>query len=140
MSVESSKSVLKIVGIICIVLGVMGILGAILLLGGGGLAVAVSGGDEELAAGGAIALAGGVVALLASIVRILEGFFSVKAAKDSSKIMPAWIFAVIGVVSHVISLLANLQSGFSGILNSITGLAFSALVFIAANTIKKSME
>lgn len=51
--------------------------------------------------------------------------------------MPAWIFAVIGIVANVINLISAMINNGSPFSNIIS-LVFSILVFIAANTIKNN--
>ena len=113
MTVETSKKILKIFGIISIIFGVIGVIVGILGIAGGGL-MASTGVDEAVGVG-AIALVLSVIVLVSAIVSLLDGIFSVRAAKDSSKIMPAWVFAIIGLVLRVISLFTNLKSGTSAI-------------------------
>ena len=137
MSLETSKKVLKISGIICIVVGIiMLIFGILATLGGGYAAVDTSAGIDEETAG--LALVGGILSFVYGIILLIEGIFSVRGAKNSAKIMPAWIFAIIGLISSAYDLFTNLGSGLSAISSSIIGLAISALVFVAANNIKKS--
>ena len=63
-----------------------------------------------------------------------------RAANDSSKIMPTWVFAILGLISGVVGVINSLVGGdgISAILGSVITLILSALIFIAANTIKKS--
>ena len=137
MTVETSKKILKIFGIISIIFGVIGVIVGILGIAGGGL-MASTGVDEAVGVG-AIALVLSVIVLVSAIVSLLDGIFSVRAAKDSSKIMPAWVFAIIGLVLRVISLFTNLKSGTSAIVGAVIGIGIGILIFIAANTIKKSL-
>lgn len=135
MSLETSKKILKIFGILSIIGGVLTIILGIVGLAGGGLAA-----TEDATVGG-IVIVVGLIALVSGIVSLLEGIFSVKAAKDPSKIQPAWIFAVIGVVMSAISLIMGfVNNGASGAFSNILSLAISILIFVAANTIKKSNQ
>ena len=67
------------------------------------------------------------------LISILEGIFSIRGAKDASKIMPAWIFAIIGVIAAVIGLFTGGSMG-----SSIASLIVNIVIFVAANKIKKS--
>ncbi len=138
MNVETSKKILKVFGIIDIITGIIGILVGILALGGGGVLMAAAGAEEEVAVGSAIVVIIGVIILIAGIVGLLEGIFSVRAAKDTSKIMPAWVFAILGVVMQAISVCTSFKSGARAIITGILWLAVSVLIFVAANTIKKN--
>ena len=77
--------------------------------------------------------------VITGIVSLIEGICSVRAAKDNSKIGPAWWFAIISLVMGIISIVANLANG-SGVAGSIPSLLISILIFMAANTIKKSVK
>ena len=127
MTVETSRKILKIFGIISIIIGALGaIIGIVGVVGGGALA---SAGDDMSLGVGAAAIIVSVVLLLSGIVSLIEGIFSVRAANDVSKIMPAWVFAIF----------TNIKSGASSIVGAIIGLGISVLIFVAANTIKKSL-
>lgn len=63
------------------------------------------------------------------LISILEGIFSIRGAKDASKIMPAWIFALISLIGAIVGL-------FMG--GSIASLIVNIVIFVAANKIKKS--
>lgn len=146
MSLETSQKILKVFGIIDIVIGILGILVGILAVVGAGMIgasgvgdVAVQNATVDASAAGALALVAGIVLIVSAIITLLQGIFSVRAAKDSSKIMPAYVFAIIGLVSSVISVISSISSsGSSGLLSGIIGLLISCLVFVAANTIRKN--
>ena len=141
MSVETSKMILKVFGIIAIVFGALALLGGIITIIGGGLLGAGFSGMTDDVAGGALAggvlILAGVVTIISAIVTLLEGIFSVRAAKDSSKIMPAFVFASISLAFGAIGLIRAITSG-SGIFSGLISLAISCLVFLAANTIRKN--
>jgi hypothetical protein len=52
--------------------------------------------------------------------------------------MPAWIFAILGVIGSVGQLISSLSEDPKGIISAIIAVALSVLIFVAANTIKKS--
>ena len=135
MSLETSRKVLKISGILAIIFGCLGLLLGILAFAGGTM-IAVDGSEEAETAG--IALAGGIILLVSGIIALLEGIFSLRAAKDSSKIMPAWIFAILGLISGAGGVISSFSNEESSVGSAIASLAISVLVFVAANTIKKS--
>ncbi len=143
MSLETSKKILKIVGILCVISGIIGIIIGILgFLGGGIIGAGVVNESievtEEVGQAMGVGFLLGVVGLISGIVDLLEGIFSINASKDSDKIMPAWIFALIGVVMAGISLIGSFGGEASGIISGIISVALSILVFVAANTIKNS--
>ena len=103
MSVQTSKTILKVFGILDIIGGVLGLIGGLILLAGGGL-IAAAGGSGDEAAVGALAGILGVIALIASVITLIQGICSINAAKDTSKIMPAWVFAIIGMKPYLLHL------------------------------------
>ena len=136
MSLDTSNKILKVTGILSIIGGVfMFILGILAVAGGGAIGMVAEAEDEAVAGG--IAVFAGLMILFAAAITLLEGIFSVRAAKDNSKINPAWIFAIIGLVSSIISMITNIANGGS-VFSGIFSLALSILIFVAANTIKKS--
>ena len=135
MNVETSKKILKVFGIIDIIFGIIGILVGILALAGGGVLATA---DASMAETAGLALVAGVIMVIAGIVSLLQGIFSVRAAKDTSKIMPAWIFAIIGLVTSAVQLISNFGKGGGSIGSGIVSVAISALIFVAANSIKKA--
>ncbi len=92
--------------------------------------------DEEMVTGAVVTIFT-VILLLIGVVTLLEGVFSVRASKDVTKIKPAWIFAILGLVSAVIGLVSAFTSG-SSIWSSLSTLVINAVIFTAANTIKKA--
>ena len=139
MSLETSRKVLKISGILSIIFGVLGIIMGILVFTTGGMiATSVDMGVEDNAMVAGISLAGGIMAVIAGIIALIEGIFSLRGAKDSTKIMPAWVFAIIGLIFGVINLIGSFGNGASSIFSNVISLLISALIFAAANTIKRS--
>ncbi len=143
MNLETRKKVLKVVGILCIISGIIGIVFGILgFVGGGfiGAGIANESLESTEEAGQALGFAFilGIVGLVSGCVDLLEGIFSLRAAKDSEKIMPAWIFALIGLVFAVVSLVGSFSGNVSGIISGVLSVALSLIVFLAANTIKNS--
>lgn len=87
--------------------------------------------DPNISAG----IAGMAIFFVIGLVSLLEGIFSLRGAKDASKIMPAWIFAIIGVIAGVVGLFTGGSLG-----GSIFSLIINIVIFIAANNIKKSRK
>lgn len=153
MSLQTSKTILKISGILAIIFGVLGLIGAIVLLAGGGLVgVGVAAGEitnldtKTTGAITFIAIFLGCLLFVGGVVNLLEGIFSLRAVKDEQKIMPAWIFALISLILSIINFISSFtinSSAASGsnnaqnILSLILSIAISALIFYAANNIKK---
>lgn len=148
MSLNASKTILKIFGIISIIFGVMGIIAGILFVSGGafigaGAAAGDIAPDTQLASGIAVLGFGGLLIIIGSAIELLSGVFSVKAANDSSKIMPAWWFALLGTITSVISIITMFVQktqpvDTKNVFGAAVGVFTSILIFVAANTIKQS--
>lgn len=147
-NIDNAKKTLKILGILTIVLGVLGLFSSLAIgIGGGVIAtgLATSGADAA-SADTAFAVIGGmsvlaIVALVSSIIDLLLGIFSVRAANDFSKIGPAWVLAVIGLILAVIGTIMTVVGGglnYTNIASSVVSIVFSACLFWAANTIKNN--
>ena len=151
MSLEGSKKFLKVIGIINIVFGIIGIIGGVVAIAGGGLlGIGAASGEAAVSAselkgmqvGIGLAVFGGLFILVASVINVVEGCFDVKASKDISKIMPAWVFAVIGLILCAYSVFKFVSKQDFSDVSSNLSVAFdvliSVLTFFAANTIKKA--
>ena len=138
MTVETSKKLLSIFGIIDIIFGVLGLILGVVAAAGGGL-VAVGGIAAEQAdagAAGGLALLAGIVLILVSVFSVVEGVLSRRAAKDPSKAKPAFVFAVISLVLAAISLISALTGGGSPV-SAIISVVINGLLVAAANTQRK---
>ena len=141
MSLEKSQKIVKVLGILSIISAVLGIIAAIGMFGLTGLGAAsldTAAIDEETA--GSLVGLGliGVVILASAIVELLQGIFSLRAAKDASKATPLWVISIISVVFSVISLINSFGSGTQEIFSAIFGLAISCGIFYLANNIRKN--
>lgn len=130
MSLGTSKTILKIFGIFDIICGVIVLALAVLALAG----ISQSG-PGELGSDSDVegALVGLVILFVLGLIGLLEGIFSVRGAKNPAKIMPAWIFAILGVITGVTGLFTGGSTG-----GSVGSLIINIVIFIAANNIKKS--
>ncbi len=145
---ENARQTLKILGILTIIAGVLGLLAAIGIFAGGAMLFgeaansgALATADQQsvlVATGGFTVL--GIMSLVGGIVDLLLGIFSVRASNDFSKVQPAWVFSIIGLILAVIGVVVNLSSGinYTSIASSVTAIVFSACIFWAANTIKQN--
>ena len=121
---------MKVFGIFDIICGaILIILGVMVLIGSSQLSLEEIAADPSLSAG----VAGLAIFFVLGVIALLEGIFSLRGAKDAAKIMPAWIFAIIGVITAVIGLFTGGSLG-----GSIISLIVNIVLFIAANKIKKS--
>lgn len=151
MSLDASKKILKVFGIITIIFSIFGIIfGILTIIGIGALGIGTATGDVQsnvnLAAAVGLVSIFGLLALIGSIVDLISGICSVKASNDISKIMPAWWFSLIGLIFDVIGIIAFFAQKRpdgtavtpSNILGLIIGLAISVLIFVAANNVKQA--
>ena len=116
MSLNTSKLILKIFGIFSIICGViLIILGAMVFIGASQLSPEEIAADPSLSAG----VSGMALFFVLGVISLLEGIFSLRGAKDASKIMPAWI-----------------SGGSMG--GSVFSLIVNIVIFVAANKIRKS--
>ena len=121
---------MKIFGIFDIICGIfLIILGVMVLVGASQLSPEEIASDPSLSAG----VSGMAIFFILGLLSLLEGIFSIRGAKDAAKIMPAWIFAIIGVIAAVVGLFTGGSLG-----GSIVSLIVNIVIFIAANKIKKS--
>ena len=137
MTVETSRKILKVVGILGIIFGVIFALGGVLMLAGGSLAQQageISLTPEELK----VMKLGGIASAVLGLITLLEGIFSVRAAKDFSKIMPAWVFALISLIFNAVDAVWSIIQSAEArtIASAAFSIAISILVLGAANKIK----
>jgi hypothetical protein len=137
MTVETSRKILKVVGILGIIFGVIFALGGVLMLAGGSLAQQageISLTPEELK----VMKLGGIASAVLGLITLLEGIFSVRAAKDFSKIMPAWVFALISLIFNAVDAIWSIIQSAEArtIATAAFSIALSILVLGAANKIK----
>ena len=144
MQRSTSQKILKVISIISVVGAIISIIGAILLLAGG-IFYAQSGPEGAIegmtaAEAGAAVGAVGFFTLIEGLICLLQGVLGLRAAKDSRKVMPVWIIAVIGLAAGIISLVMTVFRGgvdasqYGSLIGSV---ASSALMFWLANNIRK---
>ena len=137
MKIETSKSVLKVCGVIDMIYGILEILLGIMTTAGGGLISAVSVTEADVPeVAGPLVLVFGIGIVLMGVFSLAEGIVSRKAATDPSKARPAFVFAVISLVLTGINLVASLVNGGSPV-SAIVGVALNGLLVAAAYTMRK---
>ena len=146
MSIQNAKSTLKILGILCIIFGILGIIAGFGLMAGGGLmgASALTSGEITTAEGAenvnlvtGMVVAMGAFALICAIVDVLLGVFSVRASKDTTKIGPAYAFSIIALILSIVSVLLNFSNlNLSTLISALPSIVFSIVIFLAAKTLK----
>lgn len=142
-----SQKILRVISIVqiieailLIVFGIMGVMGGAAI----GVADPASVADLTAEAGMSQGDVGGMVAgvgisvIVSAFLSILIAVFGLRASNDVNKIMPAWIFSVIGLVGSCISLVMRAINGtLSGsLLSVLLSLAIAVLTFWVCNNIK----
>ncbi len=74
--------------------------------------------------------------LITGILGLLEGIFSLQAAKDASKAGPLWVISLISVISSVASMIFTIIQG-GQVMSGIFSLIVNCFIFYLANNIKK---
>ena len=137
MDLATSQKVVRIFGIIDIVVGVLVLVGGVGMFGLGGAGAAVGDlNDKNVVLGAGILMLLGIIMLVSGIASILEGVFSLRAAKDASKVKPLWVLSIINIVLSVINLIGSFSNDGTSIFSGIISLAINAVIFYLANNIK----
>ncbi len=136
MSFETSKMILKVFGVISVIFGALGTLvGLLICVAATGMVMNPELGDAN---DFAFTIVPGIFVLVIGLIALIQGVLSIRGAKDSAKIMPAWVFSIIALVFGVVGLVLMISEGASGIVGSIVGVLIDCVVFYAANTIKNN--
>ena len=137
MSLAQSQKIIKILGILSIVAAVFVLIGAAGLIGIGGFGAATMDVNDEEVAGGVVSMMlVGLVMLATGILGLLEGIFSLQAAKNAAKAGPLWVISLVSVIGSVASMLLNIISGGS-FTSGLVSLLINCFIFYLANNIKK---
>ena len=138
MSVETSKSLLKVFGILDIIFGVLLLIFSAMTLAGGGLMASGVVPMDQVEAGVSsvlVLVAGGAMLVLGGF-SLASGILSRRAANDPSKAQPAFVFAIIGLVLAALNLTLALTGGGSPV-SAIVSVVINGLLVTAANTLRK---
>lgn len=143
MTLETSKKILKIAGILTIIAGIATLAIGILSIAMGGVATTMPEAevDEQVQTGIIAILAGGALGVIAGILSLVEGSFCVSASKTGKHATGAWIFSIIGLVLCVVESVSTIKGGVantSDIVSIIVGIIINVLVFIAAKNVKNA--
>ena len=138
MSVDTSKTMLKIFGIVNMILGVMILIFSAMTLAGGGLLASgvVPMDQAEAGVSGALVSGVGGAMLVLGAFSFASGILSRRAANDPSKAQPAFVFAIIGTVLAAPNLILAITGGGSPV-SAIVSLGINVLLVLAANTLRK---
>ena len=137
MDLAQSQKIIKILGILSIIAAVFVLIGAAGLIGIGGFGAATMDVNDEEVAGGVVSLMlVGLVMLATGILSLLEGIFSLQAAKNAAKAGPLWVISLVSVIGSVASMILNIVSGGS-FTSGLVSLLINCFIFYLANNIKK---
>ena len=142
-----SQKVLRVISIVQIIEAVLLVVFALMgVMSGAAIGAADPSSVAELTAetGMSQGALGGLVAgtsltvIIAAAISILIAVFGLRASNDVNKIMPAWIFSIIGLVGSCLSIVMKAVNGtLSGnLLSSLLTLAVAVLTFWVCNNIK----
>ena len=142
-----SQKVLRVISIVQIIEAVLLVVFALMgVMSGAAIGAADPSSVAELTAetGMSQGALGGLVAgtsltvIIAAAISILIAVFGLRASNDVNKIMPAWIFSIIGLAGSCLSIVMKAVNGtLSGnLLSSLLTLAVAVLTFWVCNNIK----
>ena len=138
MEKSTSQKIIKVLGILSIIGAVLCLVGAAGMFGVGGIgALSVDPEDSEMATGVVALFLGGFLLLISGLLELLQGIFSLRAAKDATKAQPLWVISVISLILSVISLISSFGKGGQEVFSAIFSVIVSAVILYLANNIKK---
>ena len=142
-----SQKVLRVISILEIIeAAFLIIFGVLALMGGAAIGSADPASVAELTAETGVTQGeiGGVVAgvgisiFVGAVLSIITAIFGLRASNDVNKIMPAWIFSVLGLVGSCANLVMAAVRGTmsDNLVSLIASIVLSAITFWACNNIK----
>ena len=145
MSLETSRKILKISGILCLIGAALAILGGIVTIATGGMGTALPEmqTDDTVQKGVAALVGLGIATIISGIISLVEGIVSIRASKDNKYGKAAWIFAMISMLIALGRAGTEVKaSGFnaSSVLEFVFTLVISGLVYTAALNVKKAYD
>lgn len=143
MSLETSKKVLKIAGILSIITAVFSLLMTILAVVASGTVLSdpTIESSTELQEQAGYTIVGVIIFGIIGIISLIEGIVSLRAAKTGKKSLAtlAMIFACLSTISEVSNLFRNGNNA-SAIVNSVVSIAINVLVAYAAYVVRQNAE
>ena len=145
MSLNASRKILKISGILCLIAAAISIVGGSITIttGGMGAALPEMQTDSTVQKGVAALLGVGIATVISGIISLVEGVVSVRASKDNKYGKAAWIFAMISflvAIGRAGTDLKNNGMNASGILTFVFTFVIGGLVYTAALKVKKAYD
>ena len=132
MGIETSKKMLKALGIINLVLGIIFVIIGVLAAG---VVIGISS-NSSIPNNYSFLV---ILIVAIGVISIMAGCLDIRAAKDTSKIMPAWIFSIIGLIYSCVNLCLSIaQNAINdpiSVLSLLLSIILSVFTFIAANAV-----
>lgn len=130
--------IIVIVGILALIAGLTTCAGSAALVGAGAEASAADQDMYALGAGMFMVLAAG--AIITGILNLIIGICGIRGAKDPNKIMPFFVFTIIGLVIAAVGLISYLASGVNDpttLVSNVVEVVLMAVCVYLANEVKK---
>ena len=121
---------LKVMSILCLVFGIIGLIGLVIVLASAGLLASL---------GQAVPVASTVIGIIETIILIVAGVYGLKASADPAKAGKAVVFGIILIALAIVSMAIGIaEAGEAGLSwMNFTGLIIPVLYLIAAILLKK---
>ena len=145
MTLETSKKLLKITGILFVISSLISIVfGGFMTYGGlaGNNAPEIQNHQDYQVVTGFFILAG-IAFVISGIIHLFQGIFSTKAAKDSKYGNKAYIFSILGMISTIASAIATLfakNNTISTYIGLVGGIILGVVVLFAAKKVKEDYQ
>ena len=146
MTLETSKKLLKITGILFVISSIISIgFGAFMTYSGVFAAINMpevkDHPDYQLVTG--FFLVAGIAFIISGIIHMLQGIFSVKAAKDSKYGKKAYTFSILGLITTILAAVSTLfakNNTTSTYIGLVGGLILGVVVLLAAKKVKEDYK
>lgn len=145
MTLETSKKLLKITGILFVISSLISI-----VFGGYMTNVGLAGNnapeiqnDPNYQVVIRFFILAGIAFIISGIIHLFQGIFSTKAAKDSKYGNKAYIFSILGLISTIASAIATLfakNNTVSTYIGLVGGLILGVVVLLAAKKVKEDYQ
>lgn len=150
MDVSREQKILKIFSTISLVLGLLGVIGGILMLATGGLALGnaeaimndTAAKAEDLGKFSGFFIGTGVITIIAGIISLIDWSALKKVAKDATKYKPALILTMCSFVLAAVGFVLNFVGGsvdLKTVGNNVVSLGLNGYILYLINKVKSSI-
>lgn len=144
---SKNQKILRVISIIdiieavlMIIFGVMALMGGAFIGGADPASVAELTAETGMAQGeiGSMVAGIGVSIFAGAVLSIIISIFGLRAANDINKIMPAWVFSILGLIGSCASIVMAVVRGNLGenLVSLIASLVLAVITFWVCNNIK----